>query len=337
MKAHLVRIQCLAITLKRELPIKKKKKRKLDSSGGAKEFDHCWDLSLVSQIQARIEHDSEFRRELLKSSERWSERAEDVGSLQESLDKLQGDDASAALADFDCDEEMRDVDDGLLCRAHLRLGREGAIYVHDEHGTEHQVVKLCFIAYLDGIETANPLGVARGSHSMECVYVALLNLPLRMRYRMENLFPVTLCHTSTLKRFGTRAMIGGRGGGDDDLDQPRSLGAVMRKLDAGISLKFPSAEAEGGYEDRWCCAKMQTMPNGHRRAGLRPGTPCPSAGQCRPTAGHSVPSAGLRPALRAPVQASAGLRPALPCPSAGRAGLRPGTPCPSAGLRPALV
>ena len=73
-------------------------------------------------------------------------------------------------------------------------------------------------------------------------------------------------------------------------------------------------------------SKMQTMPNGYRRAGLRPGTPCPSAGQCRPTAGHSVPSA--------PVQANAGLRPALPCPSAGRAGLRPGTPCPSAGLRP---
>ena len=88
---------------------------------------------------------------------------------------------------------MHDVDDGLLFRAHPRLGREGAFYARDEHGTEHQVlVKLCFIAYLDGIETANPLGVARGSHSMECVYVALLNLPLRMRYRMENLFPVTL-------------------------------------------------------------------------------------------------------------------------------------------------
>jgi len=88
---------------------------------------------------------------------------------------------------------MHDVEDGLLFRRHPRLGREGAIHVRDEHGTEHRVVKLCFIAYLDGIETANPLGVARGSHSMECVYVALLNLPLTMRYRMENLFPVTLC------------------------------------------------------------------------------------------------------------------------------------------------
>ena len=113
---------------------------------------------------------------------------------------------------------MHDVEDGLLFRRHPRLGREGAIHVRDEHGTEHRVVKLCFIAYLDGIETANPLGVARGSHSMECVYVALLNLPLRMRYRMENLFPVTLCNTSTLKRFGTRAVIGGKGGGDDDPD-----------------------------------------------------------------------------------------------------------------------
>ena len=63
------------------------------------------------------------------------------------------------------------------------------------------LVKLCFIAYLDGIETANPLGVARGSHSMECVYLALLNLPLRMRYRMEILFSVTLCHTVDAQAF----------------------------------------------------------------------------------------------------------------------------------------
>ena len=95
----------LVLPRKRELPmIKKKKKRKLDSTGGAKEFNHCWDLCLVSQIQAPIEHDSEFRRELLKSSERWSARAEDVGSLQESLDKLHGDVASAALADFDVEK-----------------------------------------------------------------------------------------------------------------------------------------------------------------------------------------------------------------------------------------
>ena len=119
------------------LPIVKKK-RKLDSIQGAKEYNHCTDLCLISQIQARIKHDSEFRRELLKSClEKWSERAEDVRSLQESLDKLQGDEASAALADFDYDEEMRHVDDGLLFCAHPRLGREGAIYARDEHGTEH--------------------------------------------------------------------------------------------------------------------------------------------------------------------------------------------------------
>jgi len=165
LKAHLD--TSLVLPLKRDLPIKKKKKRKLDSSEGAKEVNHCWDLCLLKQIQARIEHDSEFCHELLKSSERWSARAEDVGSLQVSLDKLQGDAASAALADFDVENEMHDVDDGLLFRTHSRLGREGAIHVRDEHGTEHQVVKLCFIAYLDGIETANPLGVARGSHSME--------------------------------------------------------------------------------------------------------------------------------------------------------------------------
>jgi len=55
----------LVLPLKRELPVKKKKKRKLDSSEGAKEINHCWDLCLLKQIQARIEHDSQFRHELL--------------------------------------------------------------------------------------------------------------------------------------------------------------------------------------------------------------------------------------------------------------------------------
>ena len=179
-KAHLG--TSLVLPLKRDLPIKKKKKRKLDSSEGAKEVNHCWDLCWLKQIQARIEHDSEFRRELLESSERWSApREKGVGSLQESLEKLQGNVATAALADFDVETEMHDVEDGLLFRTHPKLGREGAIHVRDEHGNEHRVVKLCFIAYLDGIETANPLGVARRSHSMECIYVALLNLPLSMR------------------------------------------------------------------------------------------------------------------------------------------------------------
>ena len=207
LKAHLG--TSLVLPLKRDLPNIKKKKRKLDSSEGAKEVNNCWDLCLRKQIQARIEHDFEFRRELLESSERcWSAREENVGSLQEGLDKLQGDDASAALADFNVEKkEMHDVEDGLLFRAHPRLGREGAIHVRDEHGTEHQVVKLCFIAYLDGIVTANPLGVARGSHSMECVYVALLNLPLRMRYRMENLFPVTLCMYATRRRSSGSARV----------------------------------------------------------------------------------------------------------------------------------
>ena len=37
----------LVLPLKRELPVKEKKKRKLDSSGGTKEVNHCWDLCLI--------------------------------------------------------------------------------------------------------------------------------------------------------------------------------------------------------------------------------------------------------------------------------------------------
>ena len=39
----------LVLPLKRELPIKKKKKRKLDSSEGAKEVNHCWDHACSSR------------------------------------------------------------------------------------------------------------------------------------------------------------------------------------------------------------------------------------------------------------------------------------------------
>ena len=74
LKAHLD--NSLVLPLKRELPIKKKKKRKLDSSEGAKEVNHCWDLCLLKQIQARREHDSQCRHELLKSSERWPAQRE---------------------------------------------------------------------------------------------------------------------------------------------------------------------------------------------------------------------------------------------------------------------
>ena len=40
----------------------------------------------------------------------------------------------------------------------------------------------------------------------------------------------------------------------------------MRKLDAGISLEFPSAEAERGYEYRWCCG-WQLLFRTHPKLG----------------------------------------------------------------------
>ena len=115
---------------------------------------------------------------------------------------------------------------------------------------------------------------------------------------------------------------------------------------------------------------MQTMPErgpecrpsaGHSVPQCRPsaGTPCPSAGKCRPNIRPGTPclSAGLRPALHAPVQASAGLRAALRAPSAPSApnagqcrpsaghsvapvpafGPSAGTPCPQCIPAPALL
>ncbi len=99
----------------------------------------------------------------------------------------------------------------------------------------------------------NPLGVARGVHSLGAFYVSLINLCPETRNRLEYTFLVTLAKTSVIKKYGMMVILSGavaRGDISVLQDFDFSLGAQMRRFNSGLALDFPCNGAFGGYERR---------------------------------------------------------------------------------------
>ena len=193
--------------------------------------DYCYDIPLVQQIQALMEYDPAAWDQILASSEAWSQ--DDVRPSP---------------------DVIADIPDGKLFIEHPKLGlKSGSIYCELAN---RKRLKLAFMAYYDEVETVNPIGVARGVHSIGCCYVKLINLPPHMRDRLEYIFPVTLTLNSDVKRYGPEIVIAGAQVDDAtgvvlDLDAaPYSLGGQMRQLDRGVDFSVPTADAFGGYEKR---------------------------------------------------------------------------------------
>ena len=196
--------------------------------------DYCYDISLVEQLQALIEHDAGAWQQIISSSESWSSPP-------------QGDEGM-----------IGDITDGALFREHPKLGRSsGSIRCETFGGTR---IKLAFMMYYDEVETCNTLGFSRGVHKIGCTYVKLLNLCAEMRDRLEYIFPVCLVLNEDMKRYGAEHVIGGvskspslgeRTAGTEEF--PSSLGAQMRRMNApGVTLSVPTTDAFGGYQE--CCA-----------------------------------------------------------------------------------
>jgi hypothetical protein len=131
-------------------------------------------------------------------------------------------------------------------------------------------LKLAFKAYYDEVETANPLGYARGAHSIGCIYVSILNLPPEMRNRLEYTFPVTLVLNTSVKRHGMAACLAGAKVGSDGKLEPdptalTSLGAQLRLLDSGVAFQVPCAST--GYADLYVHAWLVIMSADYPAAG----------------------------------------------------------------------
>ena len=63
--------------------------------------------------------------------------------------------------------------------------------------------------YSDGVATENPLGFARGNHSIECFYIVLFNLDPSVRMSVQYIMPFMLCLSSDLKQFGPCTVFSG--------------------------------------------------------------------------------------------------------------------------------
>jgi hypothetical protein len=193
------------------------------------ESDCVWDIPLISQLQALISSDPSAAAQIISSSEAWSSDA--FGELQPSSPRT-----------------WSDITDGDVFRDHPQLGATSGAAPCEISGSG---VKTAWKVYYDDVEVANPIGVARGVHSIGAIYVSLINLDPATRNRLEYTFVATLALTSVIKTYGMLGVLAGAhldGSLDDQAEF--SVGGQMRKLDAGVKLLYPAIGIFGGEIER---------------------------------------------------------------------------------------
>ena len=140
------------------------------------ESDCVWDIPLISQLQALITYDRSAAAQILVSSEEWS--------------------SDAAGNSSTTTRRWSDITDGDVFNKHPKLGIDSGAAPCRESGSG---VKTAWKLYYDDVEVANPLGVARGIHSIGAIYASLINLNPATRNRLEYTFVVTLALTLFIK------------------------------------------------------------------------------------------------------------------------------------------
>nr|XP_037286457.1 uncharacterized protein LOC119179483 [Rhipicephalus microplus] len=90
----------------------------------------------------------------------------------------------------------RDFTDGQLYRQHLRSLVSST--------TTHTIVLLF---YSDEIEIVNPLGAKRGKHKLLAVYCTLLNLHVKYRSQLRNIYLVMIVRYIDVNQYGLKAIL----------------------------------------------------------------------------------------------------------------------------------
>ena len=175
--------------------------------------DYCWDLPLVEQLNALIQHEPERWREIQEASARWSEIRESEHF------------------------PIEDVEHGTFFLDHEMLGaKSGPLF----DSSSKPVTKLAFKGYFDEIESCNALGFAAGKHKLGCFYVSIVNLPPNVRNRLAYTFVVSICLNSDIKRYGMPMIFGGVDGAYNPLPgHETAFGSQLRLLDKGIHVHAP--------------------------------------------------------------------------------------------------
>ena len=189
-----------------------------------------------------------------------------------------------------------DVCDGDVFAEHPELGRYFTEHPEFQEGLEKY--RLACGIYSDGVATENPLGFARGKHSIECFYMVLFNLDPSVRMSTTYIMPIMLCLTAELKQFGPCFLFSGatndkvvrlgsgarapkqiQPGGQIIASQKMCPGAELRSFacSEGVTLQVPITGADGitSLQGRqfglWCISLHADFP----AAGKL--TPCPES------------------------------------------------------------
>ena len=186
--------------------------------------DCVWDFPLVEQLQALIAYDRSAATQILENSMKWASRAS----------------SPPPAHGF---RVWSDITDGDVFLNHPKLGTG-----LDVAGPLPSGVHTGWKMYYDDVEVANPLGIARGVHSIGAIYVSILNLDPATRNRLEYTFLATIALTRVIQKYGMIAVVAGAHlDGSIDEGAIFSLGGQMRALDTGVNLQYPADGSFGGF------------------------------------------------------------------------------------------
>lgn len=110
---------------------------------------------------------------------------------------------------------------------------------------EEDDLRIGLILYYDDLELNNPLGVTRGKHKVACFYLALANLPAKMRYEHHYMCVLMLVLEKVLKGCGAVKVFAGANHltGEVSTDDVHSFGAQFRASCRGETYVTVSAQS----------------------------------------------------------------------------------------------
>ena len=121
---------------------------------------------------------------------------------------------------------IADVCDGTEWEEHEFLGAS------DYNGE----TRLAFQGYADDVDIPNPVGAASGHHKMTFIFTSCINRNPLERTRLGHISLATIVLSKDLKKFTPTVVISGA---VDEPTNSSSLGASLRRLEAGVPLQMP--------------------------------------------------------------------------------------------------
>lgn len=183
-------------------------------------------LDMAQLYFRRLQHDSAFRKKIIKKSDELK-----TGAKFEQLP-----------------DKLNDILDGVAARWHPHIHRPAT-------PDERSDVRIVQLEQVDDLEICNALGVARNTHKQCGVQVACLSLPAEERFTMDNIMLPVLARASVYKKHGMARVLAGVDQSGHQHDEPCHV-KDMQALDKGVWGYIPDDERGG---DRLICLKVWTL------------------------------------------------------------------------------